>query len=127
MFDTAKVYETIVEAFNAVIPAFFEDADMPNDPIYCVFNSPKHSDIADNNGDLIFFYIDLFGDDRTANNSVLLQQACDDLRNALTGAIISAEGYFAGHLNFEQNISLQESEFDINHRRQEWTARVFYR
>ena len=85
-----------------------------------------HVDIADRNGDLVFFYVDLFGDDRENDNNTALQQACDSLRNTLDAAVIRAEGYFGGHLNFEKSLNLDESEFDINHRRQEWTARVFY-
>lgn len=126
MIDTKTLYSTIVEAFNAVYPTYFEDADMPKDDIYCVFNAPVHTDIADRQADNVFFYVDIFGDDRMPYNNERLQQACDDLRNALDGTIISAEGHFGGHLNFEKNLSLQETDYDINHRRQEWTARVFY-
>lgn len=126
MINTTKLYEAILAAFNNVLPAYFEDADMPNDAIYCVINSPMHTDIADRQADNVFFYVDIFGDDRIPYNNERLQQACDALRNTLDGTIISAEGHFGGHLNFEKNLSLQETDYDINHRRQEWTARVFY-
>lgn len=127
MIDTTRLYAAIVAAFNEVLPAYYEDAEKPSDALYCVINSPVHSDIADRNGDLVFFYVDLFGDDRVTDNNTALQQACDSLRNTLDAAIISAEGYFGGHLNFEKSLDVDESDFDINHRRQEWTARVFYR
>lgn len=127
MINTEKLYGAIVAAFNRVVPAYYEDADKPNDAIYCVINSPIHTDIADRNGDQVFFYVDVFGDDRAADNNESLQAVCDKMRNDLDAAIISAEGYFAGHLNFEKGVNMQESDFDINHRRQEWTARVFYR
>lgn len=126
MIDTTRLYAAIVAAFNEVLPAYYEDAEKPSDALYCVINSPVHSDIADRNGDLVFFYVDLFGDDRVTDNNTALQQACDSLRNTLDAAVIRAEGYFGGHLNFEKSLNLDESEFDINHRRQEWTARVFY-
>lgn len=126
MIDTTRLYAAIVAAFNEVLPAYYEDAEKPSDALYCVINSPVHSDIADRNGDLVFFYVDLFGDDRENDNNTALQQACDSLRNTLDAAVIRAEGHFGGHLNFEKSLNLDESEFDINHRRQEWTARVFY-
>ena len=126
MIDTKTLYSTIVEAFKAVLPTYFEDADMPSAALYCVFNSPVHTDIADRQADNVFFYVDIYGDDRMPYNNERLQQACDALRNTLDGTIISAEGHFGGHLNFEKNLSLQETDYDINHRRQEWTARVFY-
>ena len=125
MINTEKLYAEIAAKFNGVIPAYFADAELPADAIYCVINSPVHTDIADRGGDLVFFYVDIFGDDRAADNNAALQRACDSLRNTLDAEIISAPGYFAGHLNFEKSIDAQESEFDINHRRQEWTARVF--
>ncbi len=126
MIDTTKLYAAIVAAFNEVLPAYYEDAEKPSDALYCVINSPVHSNIADRGGDLVFFYVDLFGDDRITDNNTDLQRACDTLRNTLDAAIVRAEGYFGGHLNFEKCLNLQESDFDINHRRQEWTARVFY-
>lgn len=127
MINTTAVYAAIVAAFNGVLPAYFEDAGKPADALYCVVNNPIHSDIADRQGDLVFFYVDIFGDDKDINNNAALQQACDNLRNALDAEIISAEGHFGGHLNFEKSLDVDESDFDINHRRQEWTARVFYR
>ena len=128
MINNAALYAAIVAAFNEVLPAYFEDADKPADALYCVINNPVHSnDIVDRQGDLVFFYVDIFGDDKTINNNAALQQACDNLRNALDAEIISAEGYFGGHLNFEKSLDVDESDFDINRRRQEWTARVFYR
>lgn len=126
MIDTTRLYAAIVAAFDEVLPAYYEDAEKPSDALYCVINNPVHTDIADRNGDLVFFYVDLFGDDRVTDNNTALQQACDNLRNTLDAAIIRAEGYFGGHLNFEKSLNLDETEFDINHRRQEWTARVFY-
>lgn len=126
MIDTDRLYAAIVEAFNAVIPAYFDEAEKPSDALYCVINSPIHSDIADRNGDLVFFYVDLYGDDRTVNNNVTLQQACDSLRNTLDASVIYDPGHFGGHLNFEKDITAQLTDIDINRRRQEWTARVFY-
>lgn len=127
MINTTALYAAIVATFNKVLPSYFEDADKPADALYCVINNPVHSDIADRQGDLVFFYVDIFGDDKTTDNNAALQQACDNLRNALDAEIISAEGFFGGHLNFEKSLDVDESDFDINHRRQEWTARVFYR
>lgn len=126
MIDTDRLYAAIVEAFNAVIPAYFDEAEKPSDALYCVINSPIHSDIADRNGDLVFFYVDLYGDDRTVNNNVTLQQSCDSLRNTLDASVIYDPGHFGGHLNFEKDITAQLTDIDINRRRQEWTARVFY-
>lgn len=126
MIDTTRLYAAIVAAFNEVLPAYYEDAEKPSDALYCVVNSPVHSDIADRQGDLVFFYVDIFGDDRTTDNNEDLQRACDSLRNILDAEIIRAEGYFGGHLNFEKSVNFDDSSFDINHRRQEWTVRVFY-
>ncbi len=126
MINTTKLYAAIVAAFNEVLPTYYEDADKPADALYCVVNSPVHTSIADRQGDLVFFYVDIFGDDRTIDSNTALQRACDNLRNVLDAETIRVEGYFGGHLNFEKSLNLDESEYDINHRRQEWTARVFY-
>lgn len=119
------LFKTISEIFNEIVPAYFEDADAPNVLPYCVINNPVRTSISDQDGELIAFYVDIFGDDREENSEIELIDICDSLRNRLDKAIISSDG-LGGHLNFEKDLPIQESDFDINHRRQEWTARVFY-
>lgn len=122
---TKMLFIKITETFNKILPAFYEDA-LPTAPLYCVINNPVVSSISDQGGDLVAFYVDIYSDDKICNSAEQLEEICESLRNELDKSIITDSGNFGGHLNFEKQFSTQESEFDINHRRQEWTARVFY-
>ena len=120
-----NLFTNIVSMFNEIIPAYFEDAAQDNEPIYCVINSPIRTGITDEDAELIAFYVDVYGNDKLFDNGEDIIDVCDNIRNRLNKSIIKAP-QLSGHLNFEKETPLQEAEFDINHRRQEWTARVFY-
>jgi len=129
MINTEILLTVLVNKFNRILPTYREDApEAESDECYCVLTHFKHTDVpADQPSDLVFFYADFYGDDRLPNDSTKLIGFCDQARSELDGEIIGAADVFGGHLNFEQTIPEQETDFDINHRRQEWTARVFWR
>ena len=114
----------IVETFNEFLSTFYEDA-IATSSLYCVINNPVVSSLCDQGSDLVAFYVDIYNDDKSSDATEQLEDICEKLRNELNGEIIK-DNNFGGHLNFEKQFSVQEAEFDINHRRQEWTARIFY-
>ena len=127
MIETETVYRVLTNAFSRIIPTYREDAPENVSEHYCVLNCFRHTPIADQHSDQIFFYANFYGDDRIDDDDVNLIKLCDRVRNELDETAIGAADIFGGHLNFERTLSEQDNDFDINCRRQEWTARVFYR
>lgn len=122
--NTQGLIEELTTTVNDIVPAYYEDAPENAALPFCVINNPIVSDLA--TGDLVSFYIDIWADERKPNAAVELEFTCDILRNRLNGLIISRENSFSGHLNFEKQFAVSDTEQDLLHRRQSWTARVFY-
>ncbi|MGN1112020.1 MAG: hypothetical protein ACI4RP_02340 [Acutalibacteraceae bacterium] len=122
--NTEAFIAALTEKVNTILPTTYEEAPTKNAPrLYAVVNSINIIDLE--SGDLASFYIDIWADEKKAEAAVELERACDSLRNELTNAIISAPGFY-GHIGFDNQNSIADSEFDISHRRLSMSARLFY-
>lgn len=125
MYNTKAFIEALSARLNQVLPTYFEEApERATSFPYAVINGIKITDLAQ--GDLMLFYVDLWGDEKSPTATVTLEEYCDALRNELSGAVIASEGAFGAHVGFEGQTPLPDSEHDIAHRRLSLSARIFY-
>ncbi len=122
--NTKAFIKAMRERVNEVLPTYYEEA--PTDGIfpYSVMNGINIIELGD--GDLISFYLDIWVDEKIENATEQLEGYCDTLRNELTGTVIAEAGVFYGHIGFDNQNSIADSEFDLSHRKLSMSARVFY-
>lgn len=77
-------------------------------------------------GDLTFFDVELWGDEKKQAAAEDIESLCDDLRNALHNRIISYDGVFSAHVGYEGRDTSSDREDDLLHRRLFFAARIFY-
>lgn len=122
--NTEAFIKAITERVNDILPTTYDEA--PTKAVafpYAVISGINIIDLE--SGDLASFYIDVWADEKAADATVKLEQACDNLRNGLYNALISAPGMY-GHIGFNNQNTVADSEFDIAHRRLSMSARLFY-
>ena len=113
-----------VQTAKVILPTTYEEAPTKNaPPIFAVVSGINIIDLE--SGDLASFYIDVWADEKAADATINLERACDSLRNGLYNAIIAAPGLY-GHIGFDNQNTVADSEFDIAHRRLSMSARLFY-
>lgn len=97
--NTEAFITALTERVNTILPTTYEEAPTKNaPPIFAVVSGI---------------------------NIIDLERACDSLRNGLYNAIIAAPGLY-GHIGFDNQNTVADSEFDIAHRRLSMSARLFY-
>lgn len=125
MYRTKDFIEALRARIDLILPTYFEEAPSRATKFpYAVINGLRITDLDD--GDLMLFYIDLWGDEKAPEATVALEEMCDQLRNELTGEVLLVAGSFGAHLGFEAQNPLIDGEFDIAHRRLSMSARIFY-
>ena len=122
--NTEAFIIALTERVNTILPTTYDEAPTKNAPaLYAVVSGINIIDLE--SGDLASFYIDVWADEKQPDAAVKLERACDNLRNGLYNAIISAPGLY-GHIGFDNQNTVADSEFDIAHRRLSMSARLFY-
>ena len=125
MANTTAFIKALRAKINTIIPAYYDAAPTSATAFpYAVINTPKVTDLAA--GDLMLFYVDSWGDEKDEGTTVALEEACDALRNELSGAVLTEAGVFGAHIGFESQNPLPDNEYDIAHRRLSLSARIFY-
>lgn len=125
MYRTKDFIEELRASLDLILPTYFEEAPSQKTRFpYCVISGIKVSDLAQ--GDLMYFYLDIWGDEKAPETTVALEEYCDILRNKLSGAVLRREGSFGAHIGFDSQNPIQDTEFDIAHRRLSMSARIFY-
>lgn len=123
--NTAAFLEALRARINTILPTYYEEAPSRATQFpYAVITNPKITDLAQ--GDQMFFYIELWGDEKAADTTERLEAYCDELRNELTGAVLFEPGVFGAHLGFEAQNPIPDGEYDLTHRRLSMSARIFY-
>ncbi|MDR1001680.1 MAG: hypothetical protein LBL82_00195 [Oscillospiraceae bacterium] len=116
---------------NEIIPTTYELAPINEtysgnwDFPYAVLSGINIIDLEES-GDLTSFYVDVWTDNKLPTATEQLDSLCDTLRNELHNTVVAAEGKFSSHIGFENQNMIQESEFDLSHRRLSFAARIFY-
>lgn len=113
----------LVARVNTIVPAFFETAEKEKFP-YAVISGINVNDLA--HGDLVYFNIDVWGDNSKLNATETLEATCENIRKELNNETLIVEDEMYCHIGFENYTMVGESEFDICHRKISFTARVFY-
>ena len=122
--NTEAFIIALTERVNTILPTTYDEAPTKNAPaLYAVVSGINIIDLE--SGDLASFYIDVWADEKQPDAAVKLERACDNLRNGLYNAIISAPGLY-GHIGFDNQNTVADNEFDIAHRRLSMSARLFY-
>jgi hypothetical protein len=122
--NTEAFIIALVERVNTILPTTYDEAPTKNAPaLYAVISGINIIDLE--SGDLASFYIDVWTDEKQPDAAVKLERACDNLRNGLYNAIITAPGLY-GHIGFDNQNAVTDNEFDIAHRRLSMSARLFY-
>lgn len=122
--NTSAFIEALRKRVERIMPAYYDEAPTTARFPYAVINNLR---INDGDGcDIVPFYIDLWADERSPKSTEELEAYCDKLRNELTNEVISCEYVFASHIGFDNQNYQTESEFDIAHRRLNFSARIFY-
>ncbi|MBC5728149.1 hypothetical protein H8R91_06390 [Ruminococcus sp. NSJ-71] len=122
--NTEAFITALTERVNTILPTTYEEAPIKNaPPLFAVVSGINIIDLE--SGDLASFYIDVWADEKAADATIKLERACDSLRNGLYNAIIAAPGLY-GHIGFDNQNTVADSEFDIAHRRLALSARLFY-
>lgn len=117
--NTEAFITALTERVNTILPTTYEEAPIKNaPPLFAVVSGINIIDLAS-------FYIDVWADEKAADATIKLERACDSLRNGLYNAIIAAPGLY-GHIGFDNQNTVADSEFDIAHRRLALSARLFY-
>lgn len=126
-FNTAAFITALTDKVNTVLPTFYEEAptgEQRRGYPFAVINGLNITDL--DTGDLCYFYIDVWVDEKKPNATEELEKLCDRLRNELTNEVVSVRGTFASHIGFENQNSIPDSEYDLAHRRLSLSARIFY-
>lgn len=122
--NTTALIKALRERVNKILTTYYEEAPSKDAVFpYAVINGVNIIDLE--SGDLASFYIDVWADEKAADATINLERACDSLRNGLYNAIIAAPGLY-GHIGFDNQNTVADSEFDIAHRRLSMSARLFY-
>lgn len=123
-YNTKAFIKAMRERINEVLPTYYEEAPTSGIFPYSVMNGINIIELGD--GDLISFYLDIWIDEKVESATEQLEGYCDTLRNELTGAVIAEAGVFYGHIGFDNQNSIADSEFDLSHRKLSMSARIFY-
>lgn len=121
--NTEAFIKALTERVNNILPTTYDEAPTKTALPYAVVSGVNIIDLE--SGDLASFYIDVWADEKKPEAAVELERACDNLRNGLYNAIIAAPGLY-GHIGFDNQNTVADSEFDIAHRRLSMSARLFY-
>lgn len=121
--NTEAFIKALTERVNSILPTTYDEAPTKAAFPYAVVSGINIIDLE--SGDLASFYIDVWADEKKPEAAVELERACDNLRNGLYNAIIAAPGLY-GHIGFDNQNTVADSEFDIAHRRLSMSARLFY-
>lgn len=122
--NTEAFITALTERVNTILPTTYDEAPTKAEAFpYAVVSGINIIDLE--SGDLVSFYIDVWADEKDADATIKLERACDNLRNGLYNALISAPGMY-GHIGFNNQNTVADSEFDIAHRRLSMSARLFY-
>ncbi len=122
--NTEAFIKVLTAKVNTILPSYYEEA--PTKDVVFPYDVISGINIIDlESGDLVSFYIDVWADEKKPEATEELERACDSLRNGLTNAIIAAPGVY-GHIGFDNQNSVADSEYDIAHRRLSMSARIFY-
>ena len=122
---TRDFIKALRDAIDDILPTYYEEAPSKATSYpYAVITGIKITDLAV--GDQMYFYLELWGDEKAADATIELEEYCDAIRAALTGAVLYAPGTFGAHIGFEAQNPIPESEFDLCHRRLAMSARVLY-
>ncbi|MBR5235756.1 MAG: hypothetical protein IKW06_00050 [Clostridia bacterium] len=121
--NTEAFIKALTERVNSILPTTYDEAPTKTAFPYAVVSGINIIDLE--SGDLASFYIDVWADEKKPEATVELERACDNLRNGLYNAIIAAPGLY-GHIGFDNQNTVADSEFDIAHRRLSMSARLFY-
>lgn len=122
--NTEAFIKAITERVNTILPTTYDEAPTKAAAFpYAVVSGINIIDLE--SGDLASFYIDVWADEKDEDATIKLERACDSLRNGLYNALISAPGMY-GHIGFNNQNTVADSEFDIAHRRLSMSARLFY-
>lgn len=122
--NTEAFITALTERVNTILPTTYDEAPTKVEAFpYAVVSGINIIDLE--SGDLASFYIDVWADEKDADATIKLERACDNLRNGLYNALISAPGMY-GHIGFNNQNTVADSEFDIAHRRLSMSARLFY-
>ena len=126
-FHTAAFITALTDRVNTILPTFYEEAptgEQRSGYPFAVINGLNITDL--DTGDLCYFYIDVWVDEKKPNATKELEELCDTLRNELTNEVISVSGVFGSHIGFENQNSIHDNEYDLAHRRLSMSARIFY-
>lgn len=122
--NTEAFIKALTAKVNTILPSYYEEA--PTKDVVFPYDVISGINIIDlESGDLVSFYIDVWADEKKPEATEELERACDSLRNGLTNALIAAPGVY-GHIGFDNQNSVADSEYDIAHRRLSMSARIFY-
>ena len=127
MTNTSAFIEKLIAYLNTVkngFSAYYDRAPANRTYPYGVVSGITATDLGE--GDLTFFDLELYTDDKLPSATEELESLCDDLRNALHNRVISYDGVFAAHIGYEGRDTSDEKEDDLSHRRLFFAARIFY-
>lgn len=121
----AEFLKTLITYANQTAATYYDT--VPTDAVYpyaCI-NSPL---VLDADGcDSLEFYLDIWADDKKPTATAELETLCDSFRRAFSAKIFTITPQGAAHISFDRQITVAESDFDLCHRRQIYTARIFYK
>ena len=115
--NTEAFITALTERVNTILPTTYEEAPIKNaPPLFAVVSGINIIDLE--SGDLASFYIDVWADEKAADATIKLERG-------FYNAFIAAPGLY-GHIGFDNQNTVADSEFDIAHRRLALSARLFY-
>lgn len=122
--NTRLFLENLIKHISKVVTCFYEEAPPGASFPFAVVSGEYITEL--NQGDNLEFYLEIFADEKAENSTVEMEDLASSLRAHLNNAIIAADGRFSSHIGFENQKNTFESEPDLCHRRQTYTARIFY-
>lgn len=122
--NTTEFIRKLTTIIDSVATCYYEESPVSAAFPYCVAGSVHISDME--SGDLLAFDVDVWTDEKKPDATVELEGICDRLRNRMSNAVLTQDGVFSAHIGFEAQSAVNESEFDLCHRRLSFSARIFY-
>lgn len=122
--NTREFITALLDYVNKTITCFYEESPENGSFPYGVINGLHITDIE--SGDSVNFILDIYADEKQDGATVALEDLTDTLRAHFTNAVINKAGIFNAHIGFDSQKSVNETEFDLCHRRLTLTARIFY-
>lgn len=123
--EAAKIALTAAfDGFSAT-PCYYDKAPAKAALPYSVIKRVHISPLED--GDLLSFTLEMHTDDTMPGSAAALERLCDEYRNNADGALLSDGKNFFGHINFDsQQDGDLDAEYDLAHRTQSYSLRLFY-